>query len=179
MSRINRRKSRRHLASASDSDIEPKRKIGVTVRDLPVRSASNTLQNLFGTETILMVEPDTANRRLLALSLQSFGYKVISATDASSALDAWTREPNTVHVLLTQGALPGGTTGAALANRIRSCEPDLKLVFLPRFSEAELPELSGIPFSSCGGAQQVVELIRQSLDTPEHESVVNSGRACA
>jgi CheY-like chemotaxis protein len=71
-----------------------------------------------GTETIMLVEDDGDVRNMTLRLLDSLGYQVISASDGPSALARLEAAEN-VDLLLTDVVLPGGMSGADIAEHFR------------------------------------------------------------
>ncbi|MEI2418404.1 ATP-binding protein [Orrella sp. JC864] len=90
---------------------------------------------------ILLVEDDDASRPLLKESLSALGYEVIEARDAQSAI-AILEHHRTVHLLVTDIGLPGGTNGRQLAEHALTRIPGLKLLLMTGHAVAK-PVLSG------------------------------------
>jgi PAS domain S-box-containing protein len=79
-------------------------------------------------ETILVVEDDDDVRAYSVESLRELGYRVIEAHDGPSALSLLERQPH-VDLLFTDVVLPGGLTGAQVADQARVLLPNLKVLF--------------------------------------------------
>lgn len=75
-------------------------------------------------ETILLVEDDLPNRRLIALMLEQAGYRVLQARDGREALE---RFDDTVDLLLVDMRLPR-FGGQELMRRLSERRPTLKVV---------------------------------------------------
>jgi DNA-binding NtrC family response regulator len=76
-------------------------------------------------KSVLAVEDDEAVRGLIALALERMGHMVITAADASAALDLARTKP--FDLLITDIGLPGGS-GLALVAQIRTLHPDVAVV---------------------------------------------------
>jgi len=81
-----------------------------------------------GNGTILLVEDDAALRKLTVHLLQSFGYRVLEAEDAASALALSEREGEDVALLLTDVVLPK-ISGRALAGILLEKRPTIRVLF--------------------------------------------------
>ena len=81
-----------------------------------------------GTETVLVVEDDEALRTYTVETLTELGYRVLSASNAKTALEALNRE-NPVHLLFTDVVMPGGINGRQLADEAVRIRPELKVLF--------------------------------------------------
>jgi two-component system phosphate regulon response regulator PhoB len=90
---------------------------------------------------VLVVDDDQDTREMYALFLELSGYRVVSAPDASSALEiALAQGP---HVVVTDFMLPGGVSGADLCRKLKQHEttahvPALLVTGSTRRSDAEL-----------------------------------------
>ncbi|MFS0738056.1 PAS domain-containing protein [Sphingomonas sp. 1P06PA] len=78
-------------------------------------------------ETILVVEDDAEVRAYTVDTLRDLGYHVIEAADGAEALRLLAREAR-VHLLLTDVVMPG-MTGRELADRARTADPQLRVLF--------------------------------------------------
>ena len=104
---------------------------------------------------ILLVEDDASVRRLLAILLESAGYRVTSAADGAEALEIVSTSSRRFDLLLTDYVMPG-QSGVALCNALRERWPDLRVVLMTGHAEipgagaTDLPrgaELLGKPFT--------------------------------
>jgi signal transduction histidine kinase len=91
----------------------------------------------FGNETILVVEDEEMVRDHIQRVLGGLGYKVITRTDAKSAMKV-VDEGVKFDLLLTDVVIPGGIDGAALAARVKKKNPNMPVVFVSGYA-------SGIP----------------------------------
>jgi CheY-like chemotaxis protein len=81
-----------------------------------------------GSETILVVEDDDDVRTYSIEVLRELGYRVIEAHDGPSALRLLERQTS-LELLFTDVVLPGGMTGAQLAEQARLLRPSLRVLF--------------------------------------------------
>ncbi len=77
-----------------------------------------------GDETILLVEDDKAVRAVTEATLVQQGYQVIAASNGEQALEAFRRNPNSFHLLLTDVVMPG-MSGRQLAELVRQIRGDI------------------------------------------------------
>lgn len=91
-----------------------------------------------GRTTVLVVDDDAAVRSLAGRILERSGYTVVEAGDGPSAVAA--AEDAEVGLLLTDVVLPG-VNGAELAGALRERRPDLGVVYMSGYGEAELEGL--------------------------------------
>jgi CheY-like chemotaxis protein len=118
-----------------------------------------------GTETILLVEDEGFVREVTKEVLQSAGYRVLMASNATEAL-AHGECLRQVDLLLTDIVLPG-KDGRALAGVLRSLQPNLAVLFVSGYplrlaeiaaaepAEAWLPK----PFSVAALLQKVRQVL--------------------
>jgi len=91
-------------------------------------------ETLRGAETILFVEDEAFVRDVTCEVLRSAGYRVLSAKNATEAIRSYDARRGEVELLLTDVVLPG-ETGLALAGRLRSEAPDLKVLLVTGYAE--------------------------------------------
>jgi len=120
-----------------------------------------------GNETIVLVEDQESVRTFVRNALTRFGYRVIDADSAETALAVLANEQTPIHLLLTDVVLPG-MPGPALACHLRRDRPDLRVLLMSGYTEARVEDLLGAlehadwidkPFS----AQTLLIKIRQVL----------------
>ena len=103
----------------------------------PAAAAPATL--LRGTETILLVEDDPELRALGIEVLQASGYTVLEAREGNEALLVMERHPGPLHLLVTDVVMPR-MGGRALAERLASLRPELRVLFMSGYSEAAIAQ---------------------------------------
>ncbi len=82
-----------------------------------------------GTETLLLVEDDSALRRLTKLMLTSQGYQVFEAANGQLAVDNFADKLDSVQLLVTDLMMPG-ISGLELAEQLIKVKPELRVLFL-------------------------------------------------
>ncbi len=87
--------------------------------------------------TILAVDDDRAVLTLLEQVLQEAGYKVLVADGGWSAVREFERSDAPIELLLTDVIMPD-LTGPVLAERLRAQKPDLRVLFISGFHDADL-----------------------------------------
>jgi PAS domain S-box-containing protein len=87
-----------------------------------------------GSATILVVEDETALRRLICLSLERRGYKVLAAKDGAEAIEICQRSPSQIHLVLSDVMMPH-VNGLQLRERAATLRPDAKFLFMSGYSE--------------------------------------------
>lgn len=88
-----------------------------------------------GTETILVVEDDELVRSHVEIQLKRLGYRVITATSGSEALELLYRASDTIDLLFTDVMMPGGMNGPQLARAAQQLYPGLKVLYTSGYTE--------------------------------------------
>lgn len=136
----------------------------------PVQLAVPEPELARGHETILLAEDEDGARRVISRMLQDQGYNVIEAENGSMAIRSLLYHQGKVDLLLTDIMMPD-FDGRALAEQIRSLQPEMKVVFISGYNESHLEEVGMIapgesiplvkkPFRR----EDLVPLIRRVLD---------------
>jgi len=86
---------------------------------------------------ILVVDDDHGVLKLLEFALQDAGYSVLSADGGRNAISVFEGCADRVHLLLTDVIMPD-LTGPVVAERLRQRQPDLQVLFMSGFHDAEL-----------------------------------------
>jgi two-component system, cell cycle sensor histidine kinase and response regulator CckA len=87
--------------------------------------------------TILVVDDDRNILELLEKTLGAAGYRVLTADGGWSAVEVYDNSPNRVDLLLTDVIMPD-LTGPVLAERLRGRQPDLQVLFISGFHDADM-----------------------------------------
>jgi CheY-like chemotaxis protein len=121
---------------------------------------------LAGSETILVVEDDPDVRLVTVSRLESLGYRVRTAGDGASALEA-VKAFSDIRLALLDIVMPGGMDGHALADEIEKQAPGVKLILTSGYSArmAAADSRTGRPFLPKPATRlQMAHLIRSMLD---------------
>jgi CheY-like chemotaxis protein len=86
--------------------------------------------DLGGTETILLVEDDDDVRGLTGRLLRTYGYTVVDAPGAESAVAICEDDTTAIDLVLTDIVMPGAMNGVQLAQWAREHLPDAKVVLM-------------------------------------------------
>jgi signal transduction histidine kinase/integral membrane sensor domain MASE1/CheY-like chemotaxis protein len=86
------------------------------------------LDELVASGTILIVEDDSAVRRLSQAVLETAGYRVLDARDGEEALAVARRKGGRLDLLITDVIMPG-ITGRELVERLESRHPTLRVLY--------------------------------------------------
>jgi PAS domain S-box-containing protein len=92
-----------------------------------------------GTETILLVEDDSALRMLTQRILDSAGYKVYSSAGVEGAERLLAEVGAQVNLLVTDVVMPDGG-GVELATRISKSYPHIKVLFMSGYTAGRIPD---------------------------------------
>lgn len=87
-----------------------------------------------GTETIMLVEDEDAVRALCRVSLESQGYRVITAANGKDALDIMSQHSGPIDLLVTDVVMPE-MSGRELANKVRSAMPGTLVLFVSGYTD--------------------------------------------
>jgi two-component system, cell cycle sensor histidine kinase and response regulator CckA len=122
--------------------------------------------------TILAVDDDRAVLSLLELALGGAGYRVLSAAGGWAAIAAYEASTGPVDLLLTDVVMPD-LTGPVIAERLCSKQPDLPVLFISGFHDADLVQrfvtrrgytLLPKPFT----VESLLRVVEESLSAVEH-----------
>ncbi len=129
--------------------------LGTTVRiylpagdapvDAPVADATPTLPPVGGgSRTVLVVEDDPFVRVYAVASLESMGFRVLSAVDGPEAMTRLSQD-DTIELLFTDVVMPGGMSGLELAERARAARPGLKVLLTSGYALETLTARGRMP----------------------------------
>ncbi|MGE0453273.1 MAG: GAF domain-containing protein [Vicinamibacteria bacterium] len=122
-----------------------------------------------GSETVLLVEDESALLEIAREALQDLGYRVHAASSAAEALGLASRQPEPIHLLLTDVVMPE-VNGRELADSLRAQRPGLRCLFMSGYP-ADVIATRGVleagvnllqkPYT----AKQLAEAVRKVLDS--------------
>jgi two-component system cell cycle sensor histidine kinase/response regulator CckA len=132
----------------------------------PFETAGRVLPH--GDETILLVEDELALQKMTARVLTNLGYRVYAAGNGHAALVKWSEHREEIDLLLTDIVMPGSLAGTDLAEKLRSQDPNLRVVLTSGYNavppEATSPK-SGVKFlAKPYTLEELSRMIRTSLD---------------
>jgi two-component system, cell cycle sensor histidine kinase and response regulator CckA len=90
--------------------------------------------DMHGTETILLVEDESAVRFAALEFLKRCGYFVIEAKDGLSAVEAISNHSGRIDLMVTDVVMPGMSVGQ-LAEMLSEQYPDIKVLFMSGYAE--------------------------------------------
>ena len=133
------------------------REIGAPVSPRPIASSI-----VRGTETILVVEDDTAVRGLALQILRTHGYQVLAAGSGAEALRISREHDSPIHMLLTDVVMPH-MSGKELAEQLQSQRPDMRVLYMSGHSHQVMEE-GGVLLPKPFTAETLTQKIRVVLD---------------
>lgn len=138
--------------------------------EVPEEAQAASSHQVWGNETILLVEDHAALRGLTANILQGGGYKVLQAGSPKEAERICREYSNPIDMILTDVIMPGDN-GPALARRLQQVRPGIRLMYVSGYVENpalreevldhNLPFLQK-PFEPA----EMLRKVRQVLDSP-------------
>lgn len=90
-------------------------------------------------ELILVVEDEPVLRRLSLLMLERLGYRAFEAADGDEAVRVTEEEGLRPDLVLTDVVIPG-MSGRALADRLRTAVPGVKVVFMSGYTDDKIAD---------------------------------------
>ena len=90
-----------------------------------------------GGPTVLLVEDETALRRLIQRMLEEEGYTVLQAADGLEAINVAERHRGPLHLLLTDVVMPG-LSGPELVRQLHGARPDLEVLYMSGYNDSRL-----------------------------------------
>ena len=99
-------------------------------------------------ELLLVVDDDTEVRKLMALSLTQWGYRVLQAKDSAEATECFLAHSSEISLIIFDLDLPG-QDGLTMARQLQGLRPDLRVLFVTGVDSMKnflLPALpAGVP----------------------------------
>lgn len=125
-----------------------------------------------GSETILLVDDEADLLDIAKTSLESLGYRILTACDGPQATEALASDPS-IAMLLSDVVMPGGINGHQLAALARARHPDIRVLLTSGYTDLDTgaDEKTGIPtpllHKPYTQAQLALE-VREQLDRYTH-----------
>ena len=137
-------------------------------QDVPLAVEKEATQS--GSETVLVVEDDPFVRSYGVMSLESLGYKVVSAVDGKEALQTLAASLH-IDLLFTDVVMPSGVNGWELAGLARKERPELRVLLTSGYALETLAANGHVrqgalilekPYRKA----ELARLVREALATP-------------
>ncbi len=90
-----------------------------------------------GTETILVVEDETAVRQVVREALQGFGYTVLETGEPEDGLAICAAHPGPIHLLIADVVMPR-MNGRLLAQQLTLKRPDMKVLYMSGYTDSAI-----------------------------------------
>jgi PAS domain S-box-containing protein len=114
-----------------------------------IETGRTPMVDLHGDETILLVEDEVAVGGAIIRALESYGYRVLSASGPEQAMDVFAENQDDIDVLLADVILPG-CDGRQLHQRMLDVRDDLRVLFMSGYTDKALTHNvvldPGVPF---------------------------------
>jgi len=133
----------------------------------PKEKEQPPVEDLGGSEVVLIVEDDDMLRKLAHKILRQRGYKVLTAEDGEDALRISKEHEGSIDLMITDVVMPK-ISGKETAERMQALYPHMKVIFMSGYTDNVInhhgvltPELNFIekPFTSKGLARKVREVL--------------------
>ncbi|MCP1727930.1 PAS domain S-box-containing protein [Natronospira proteinivora] len=121
-----------------------------------------------GSETVLLVEDDDLVRRYASEQVQNMGYKVVEATDGSSAMKVLEARDD-IDLLFTDVVMPGGMAAQDLVVEARRLHPEIRVLYTSGYTENAILhrgrlESDGLMLSKPYRREDLARMIRVALE---------------
>jgi CheY-like chemotaxis protein len=107
----------------------------------PAQPDETRLENLAGSETVLVVDDDVRVCELTAKILGQYGYQVITANSGERAEKRAREFDDEIHLLLTDMVM-AGVNGRELAQLLKASRPTLKILYMSGYAHTLRPGAS-------------------------------------
>ena len=147
---------------------------------LPVMAHAESTKNVervqlaipTGTETVLLVEDETAVRSFIRAVLESSGYRVLEAADGEEGVARAASYEGRIDVVLTDVMMPR-LGGRQLAEVLKRTRPNVRVLFMSGYTDQPLYQGSDAasvaflqkPFSPLALARRVREILDVAPDS--------------
>lgn len=100
-------------------------------------SKNKTLNEIGGSETILVVDDNEYTRMTIVEMLTTFGYHLLEADSAKKAIEIFTSCPDTIDLVLSDVVMPE-TNGPAMVEELLKLQPGIKVIFMSGYAGDEI-----------------------------------------
>ncbi len=102
-----------------------------------VPQAETSPRLLRGQECILVVEDKETVRRVAVRALEQLGYQVLQASNAIEAMSLLSQDSQ-IEVVFSDIVMPGGMSGRQLADWVRVCRPEVRVLLTTGFTQEDI-----------------------------------------
>jgi two-component system cell cycle sensor histidine kinase/response regulator CckA len=130
------------------------------------------VENLSGSEIVLIVEDDNSLRKFAQKSLQPHGYRVLVAENGEDALRINKEHEGTIDLMITDVVMPK-MSGKETAERLQPLHPQMKVIYMSGYTDDAIvhhgvlaPGLNFLekPFLPVALARKVREVLDKKQD---------------
>ena len=130
-----------------------------------------------GRETVLVVEDDAIVREMVCETLAIFGYTVLEADCGARAQEICNDHAEPIHLLLTDVIMPGGQSGAQLAEVLTSRFTNMAVLYMSGYTDNAIAQHGVLepgfafiqkPFVAKELAAKVRQVLDQAAGTTPH-----------
>jgi CheY-like chemotaxis protein len=143
-----------------------------TPEERPVSGSSASRQPLpRGTETVLLVDDEDAVRRIVKVTLEAMGYRVIEARNGVQALEAARQHAEAIHLVVTDVVMPG-MDGPEMVERLAKERIDIRILYMSGYTNDAVVR-DGTVESRAAFLQKpftplvLARMVREVLDAPD------------
>ena len=104
------------------------------VEDTPEVIPEASAADLYGGETVLVVEDEDAVRGIVTRVLEESGYRVLWASDGNDGIHLFEENREAIDLLITDVVMPG-MGGRELASRLEASRPGIKVLYMSGYTE--------------------------------------------
>jgi two-component system, cell cycle sensor histidine kinase and response regulator CckA len=107
---------------------------------IEIDSAPPNLPELMGNgELILIVDDEPSIREIIGTTIESYGYRSITASNSQQAIDLYTQHHREIHTILLDYMMPGGNPRDTIA-KLHSIDPYVRISIVSGLSAHEIAE---------------------------------------
>ncbi len=100
-------------------------------------SKRQNLNEIGGSETILIVDDNEYTRRTIVEMLKTLGYHLLEADSSQNAVEIFKSHQGTIHLVLSDVVMPL-INGPEMAKKLLKLKPQLKIVFMSGYAGDEI-----------------------------------------
>jgi two-component system cell cycle sensor histidine kinase/response regulator CckA len=131
------------------------------------KKETKTVSDFFGNETVLVVEDDVMLLEIQIITLEQYGYKVLSASTCPIAEDLALEYSGQIDLLLTDVVMPN-MNGKELAEKLSVCCPNMSILYMSGYT-ADIIANKGIIYENTHfiqkpfGSHELASKVREVL----------------
>ena len=100
----------------------------------PVQAGDAVMEQLGGSETVLLVEDNDLVRKVSRRVLEQYGYRVLEAEDGDKALMVSEQHEGLIELMVTDVVMPE-MSGKELAERLKVLRPEMKVLYMSGYTD--------------------------------------------